>query len=80
MRAKETLGQKHAINPKPLKRFMKTIADESEDSENEDSVPLAALAATGKDVSLEADKELRPMRTAKSKANQNLVRTIFRLL
>lgn len=59
---------------------MKTIADESGDSDAEDSVPLAFINATEKEDAADTDKELRPMRSAKSKANQNLVRSDFRLL
>lgn len=58
---------------------MKTIADESEES-GEDSLPLASLISTEKEAAADTEKELRPVRTAKSKANQNLVSLKFRLL
>ena len=71
IRAKETLKQKQLINPKPLKRHMKTIQDEMlEEEEEDDNIPLAAVAEKGTHESA----DLRPVRTAKSKANQNLVR------
>lgn len=66
-KAKETHSQK---NPK-TKRFMKTMRDASED-EREDSVPPSSK---GSDVAKESstEKELRPIRTAKSHAAKNLV-------
>ena len=50
---------------------MKTIQDEMlEEEEEDDNIPLAAVAEKGTHESA----DLRPVRTAKSKANQNLVR------
>lgn len=66
-RAKEVLAQRNG-NPKPLKRAMRMIQDESED---EVDVPVAKKVST-ESLNSEAG-DSRPLRTAKSKANLHLV-------
>lgn len=61
-RAKKTLSQKHIINPKPTKKFMKAIRDEDETDEG-------SFVRDGSG----SEKDLRPVRTAKAKANKHLV-------
>lgn len=70
-RAKNTLEQKQISIPKPAKRPMRTIQDENEEDEIE-SEPFKA-AAGPEQPRVSSDKTLRPVRTAKVKANQNLV-------
>lgn len=67
IRAKETLAHKN-LNPKPVKRFMKTIPDDESEEEEES----AGKQVSSTSISSQAS-ELRPLRTAKVKANKNLV-------
>jgi hypothetical protein len=74
-RAKDTLVQKQVAIPKPAKRLMRTIQDEDEEDEIEPE-PAKATVPEQRSSQLRASSEkiLRPVRTAKVKANKNLVR------
>lgn len=69
-RAKETLVLKQIAIPKPAKRPMRTIQDEDEETE---TVVSAVPERRSSELRESIDKVLRPSRTAKVKANSNLV-------
>lgn len=71
-RAKDTLVQKQIAIPKPAKRPMRTIQDEDEEDEDE-PVKAAVSKQRSSQLRVSADKILRQVRTAKDKANKNLV-------
>lgn len=74
-RAKDTLVQKQIAIPKPAKRLMRTIQDEDEEDEIEPEPAKAAVSEQRiSEVRVSTGKILRPVRTAKDKANKNLVR------
>lgn len=63
------------INPKPHKRLMRRIQDEDEEEDKEEESVAAQTSSTEMPPpSLsESSKDLRPIRTAKTKASSNLV-------
>ena len=65
--------QKQIAIPKPAKRPMRTIQDEAEEEESE---PLV-IERKSSELSVSEDKVLRPTRTAKAKANLNLVSSSY---
>lgn len=71
-RAKLTLTQKSVINPKPQKRFARVIEQDSLE-EGPEPIPQSVPYDS-------PDKSLRPLRTAKDKANQNLVRQLCMII
>lgn len=70
-RAKETLQQKLAINPKPQKRLMRIVDDDEEE------IPTTTAFVPIQRESM--DKSFRPSRTAKTKATQQLVRRFIKI-
>lgn len=75
-RAKDTLVQRQIVIPKPAKRPMRKIQESSEDEEDEieqEPAKVAVPERTSSHLRVSSEKILRPVRTAKVKANKNLV-------
>ena len=79
-RAKDILKKKHIMNPKPQKRFARIVEKDGESEEEEEEkvteefrVPAAPITKPLEDYTVPLDASLRPVRSAKTNANKNLV-------